>query len=181
MVVTQGVRSDPDHSSKVGTTTRKSSAATSIPCRRGSGRGCPIEPTSADPLLWYRRQGRGRPSIQGRAMTAAERQRRHREKLRREDDVDVDPNPDEIGSTTPVSVTVLSVSPMRAGKLFALASVEFDIDGVPIEIHGIRAMCRRPRPGSNSPPFGVQPVGRGPRSFTRRKCATQIGDALLAR
>jgi hypothetical protein len=40
---------------------------------------------------------------------------------------DVDHN--EIGSTTPVSITVLSVIPMRAGKLFALASVEIEIDG----------------------------------------------------
>ena len=29
---------------------------------------------------------------------------------------------------------------MRAGKLFVLASVAIDIDGVPIEIHGIRAL-----------------------------------------
>jgi hypothetical protein len=29
---------------------------------------------------------------------------------------------------------------MRAGKLFALASVEIDIDGVRIEVRGIRAM-----------------------------------------
>ena len=28
-----------------------------------------------------------------------------------------------------VSIRVLSVTPMRAGKLFALASVELDIDG----------------------------------------------------
>jgi stage V sporulation protein G len=39
-----------------------------------------------------------------------------------------------------VSITVLSVSPMRAGRLFALAAVEIDIDGVRIEVHGIRAM-----------------------------------------
>jgi stage V sporulation protein G len=51
---------------------------------------------------------------------------------------DVDNN--EIGSITPVSITVLSVIPMRAGKLFALASVEIDIDGVRIKIHGIPAM-----------------------------------------
>jgi len=38
-----------------------------------------------------------------------------------------------------VSITVLSVTPMRAGKLFALASVQINVDGVPIEIHGIRA------------------------------------------
>ena len=29
-----------------------------------------------------------------------------------------------------VSIRVLSVTPMRAGKLFALASVEIDIDGM---------------------------------------------------
>ena len=52
----------------------------------------------------------------------------------------VDLLPDDIGSTTPVSITVLSVTPMRAGKLFAIASVEIDIDGVLIEIHGIRAV-----------------------------------------
>lgn len=48
--------------------------------------------------------------------------------------------PDDVGSTTPVSITVLSVTPMRAGKLFAIASVEIDIDGVLIEIRGIRAV-----------------------------------------
>jgi hypothetical protein len=41
-------------------------------------------------------------------------------------------------TTTRVSITVLSVTPMRAGKLFALASVEVDIDDV--QIHGIRAL-----------------------------------------
>ena len=38
-----------------------------------------------------------------------------------------------------VSITVLSVTPMRTGKLFALASVEINVDDVLIEIHGIRA------------------------------------------
>jgi hypothetical protein len=45
---------------------------------------------------------------------------------------------DDAGSST-VSITVLSATPMRAGKLFALASVEINVDGVLIEIHGIRA------------------------------------------
>src|SRR5882757_6541672 len=39
-----------------------------------------------------------------------------------------------------VSITVLSVTPVRAGKLFALASVEVDIDGIQITIHGIRVV-----------------------------------------
>ena len=45
----------------------------------------------------------------------------------------------EAGSSL-VSITVLSVTPVRAGRLFALASVEIDIDGVRIEVRGIRAM-----------------------------------------
>jgi hypothetical protein len=43
-------------------------------------------------------------------------------------------------STSTVSITVLSVTPAHARKLFAFASVELDIDGVQIEVHGIRAM-----------------------------------------
>jgi stage V sporulation protein G len=42
------------------------------------------------------------------------------------------------GSST-VLITVRSVTPVRAGKLFAFASVEIDLDGVRLEIHGIRA------------------------------------------
>ena len=45
----------------------------------------------------------------------------------------------EAGSSL-VSITVLSVTPMRAGRLFALASVEIEIDGIRIEVRGIRAM-----------------------------------------
>lgn len=45
---------------------------------------------------------------------------------------------DDAGSST-VSITVLSLTPVRAGKLFAFASVEIDVDGVRLEIHGIRA------------------------------------------
>ena len=47
--------------------------------------------------------------------------------------------PDESGSSL-VSITVLSVMPARAGKLFALVSVEVNIDGVQIAVHGIRAL-----------------------------------------
>ena len=43
-------------------------------------------------------------------------------------------------SSSAVSITVLSVTPARAKKLFAFASVEIDIDGVQIGVHGIRAM-----------------------------------------
>ena len=47
--------------------------------------------------------------------------------------------PDQPVSST-VSITVLSVTPARAKKLFAFASVEIDIDGIRIEVRGIRAM-----------------------------------------
>jgi stage V sporulation protein G len=42
--------------------------------------------------------------------------------------------------SSPVSIRVLSVTPLRAGKLFALASIEIDIDGIQIAIYGIRAL-----------------------------------------
>jgi hypothetical protein len=45
-------------------------------------------------------------------------------------------------ATHTVNVTVLSVAPARAGRLFALASVEIEIGGVAIELHGIRALRR---------------------------------------
>jgi DNA-binding cell septation regulator SpoVG len=47
--------------------------------------------------------------------------------------------PDQLVSST-VSITVLSVTPARAKKLFAFASVEIDIDGVQMGVHGIRVM-----------------------------------------
>jgi len=52
-------------------------------------------------------------------------------------------SPDQPSSST-VSITVLSVTPARAQKLFAFASIEIDIDGVQIGVHGIRAMHAGP-------------------------------------
>lgn len=52
-------------------------------------------------------------------------------------------NPDRSRPVQPnsstISITVLSVTPTRANKLFAFASIEIDIDGVQIGVHGIRA------------------------------------------
>ena len=39
-----------------------------------------------------------------------------------------------------VNLTVLSITPVRAGRLFALASVEIEIGGVAIELHGLRVL-----------------------------------------
>jgi hypothetical protein len=41
-------------------------------------------------------------------------------------------------------ITVLSIKPVKFGQIFALASVEIDIDGVVLVIHGIRAMRGQP-------------------------------------
>jgi stage V sporulation protein G len=67
---------------------------------------------------------------------------------------------DDIGSTIPVSITALSVTPMRAGKLFAIASVEIDIDGVLIEIRGIRALHVPPAATRIELPSFRDPSGR---------------------
>ena len=60
---------------------------------------------------------------------------------------------DEAGSSL-ISITVLSVTPARAGKLFALASVAVNIDGVQIAIRGIRAL--RYEPITLTTPDGVK-------------------------
>ena len=79
-------------------------------------------------------------------------------------------------ATSTVNVTVLSVTPARAGRLFALASVEIEIGGVVIELHGIRALrvgtegtrielpqyrdgAGLPRPVVTLPPEIYQPIG----------------------
>jgi hypothetical protein len=51
----------------------------------------------------------------------------------------MDPLQDDDAGSSTVLITVLWVTPIRAGKLFALASVEINIGGVLVEIHGIRA------------------------------------------
>ena len=79
-------------------------------------------------------------------------------------------------ATGTVNVTVLSVAPLRAGRLFALASVEIEIGGVEIELHGIRALrvgtegtrielpqyrdaAGLPRPVVTLPPEIYRPIG----------------------
>lgn len=47
-------------------------------------------------------------------------------------------------SSSRVSITVLSIKPVKFGRVFALASVEIDIDGVLLVIHGVRAMRAQP-------------------------------------
>jgi hypothetical protein len=78
-----------------------------------------------------------------------------------------------------VSITVLSVTPLRAGKLFALASVEIDIDGIRIEVRGIRAMrvstgatrVELPtfRDAAGQSRAAIRPARRSPRPDRRRR------------
>jgi hypothetical protein len=52
------------------------------------------------------------------------------------------PLPDDMENcpSSTVSITVLTVKPVKFGKIFALASVEIDIDGVLLVIHGVQAI-----------------------------------------
>jgi hypothetical protein len=43
-----------------------------------------------------------------------------------------------------VSITVLSIKPVKLGRIFALASVETDIDGLVLVLHGVRALRLQP-------------------------------------
>ena len=47
-------------------------------------------------------------------------------------------------SLSTVSITVLSIKPVKFGRIFAPASVEIDIDSVVLVIHGVRAIRAQP-------------------------------------
>jgi hypothetical protein len=86
----------------------------------------------------------------------------------------------DIGATTPVSITVVSVTPMRAGELFALASVEIDIDGVLIEIHGIRALQVPPSATRTELPTFRDAAGRSQAAIILpEEVSRPIGNAVL--
>jgi stage V sporulation protein G len=51
---------------------------------------------------------------------------------------------EHLPSSSTVSITVLSVKPVKFGRIFALACVEVDIDGVPVVIHRVRAIRVHP-------------------------------------
>ena len=79
-----------------------------------------------------------------------------------------------------VSITVLSVTPARDGKLFALASVEVDIDGVQIAIHGIRALRVTPLGTRIELPKFRGPNGEWQTAITLpEEVRGPIGDAVL--
>ena len=83
-------------------------------------------------------------------------------------------------ATTQVSITVLSVTPMQAGKLFALAAVAIDIDGVLIEIHGIRAVHVPPAATRIELPTFRDAAGRSRAAIILpEEVRRPIGDAVL--
>jgi hypothetical protein len=43
-----------------------------------------------------------------------------------------------------VSITILSIKPVKLGRIFALASVEIDIDGLVLVLHGVCALRLQP-------------------------------------
>ena len=57
---------------------------------------------------------------------------------------ELSPEDAENSPSSTVSITVLSVKPVKFGKIFALAAVEIDIDGVLVVVHGIRAIRVQP-------------------------------------
>jgi hypothetical protein len=64
-----------------------------------------------------------------------------------------------------VSITVLSVKPVKFGKIFALASVEIDIDGVVLVLHEVRATRVQPMGTQiDLPMFATKPVFGAARS-----------------
>jgi stage V sporulation protein G len=56
------------------------------------------------------------------------------------------PNLEADGSTS-VAITVVAITPVRGDKLIALASVEVEVAGIVILLHGIQAL-RTDRPGT---------------------------------
>jgi stage V sporulation protein G len=88
--------------------------------------------------------------------------------------------PDDAGSSL-VRITVLSVTPVHAGKLFALALVEVDIDGVQITIHSIRAVHVADPVGTRIElPQYRNPNGRWQTAITLpEEVRGPIGDAVL--
>jgi stage V sporulation protein G len=87
--------------------------------------------------------------------------------------------PTDDGERSLVSIRVLSVTPMRAGKLFALAAVEIDIDGIQIEIHGIRALNAADGTRIELPQFRDHSGALRPAITVPEEVRGPIGDAVI--
>ena len=86
-----------------------------------------------------------------------------------------------------VSITVLSIKPVKFGKIFALASVEIDIDGVPLVIHGVRAIRVHPMGPGSTYPCSAMRAGSGvmrshcPKRFVNQsaeRCSTSLSSVV---
>jgi hypothetical protein len=83
-------------------------------------------------------------------------------------------------SSIRVSITVLSIKPVNFGRIFALASVEIDIDGVLLVIHGVRAMRAQPMGTPVDPPMFRDENGVWQRAVTLPdEICGPIGKAVL--
>jgi stage V sporulation protein G len=87
---------------------------------------------------------------------------------------------DQTPASRLVSIRVLSVTPARAGKLFAFASVEIDIDGIQIQVHGIRALHVPPASTRIELPMFRDAAGISSSAITLpEEVRGPIGDAVL--
>jgi stage V sporulation protein G len=86
----------------------------------------------------------------------------------------------KVDETSTVRITVLEVTPVQAGKLFALASVEIDIDGLRIEVHGVRAERAKPHGTRIELPMYRNAAGSWrPAIILPDEVRGPIGDAVL--
>jgi hypothetical protein len=73
----------------------------------------------------------------------------------------------------------MSVTPMRAGNLFALASVEIDINGIQIAVRGIRALNAVGVTRTELPQYRDQNGALRPAISLLEEVVGPIGDAVL--
>ena len=82
--------------------------------------------------------------------------------------------------TSAVRISVPAVTPARAGKRFALASVEIDVDGIQVQVHGIRALHVPPASTRIELPMFRDAAGMSRSAITLpEEVRGPIGDAVL--
>jgi hypothetical protein len=89
----------------------------------------------------------------------------------------VDPMTD---GTVPVTVTVLQIDRISAGKLLALASVEIEIAGVSLEMRGLRVIRTAPgRVGVEPPCYRGATGAAVPAVILPEELSAAIANAVL--
>lgn len=88
---------------------------------------------------------------------------------------------EELGDeTVPVTCTVLRIDPVPAGRLLALAAVELLVDGIMIELRGVRVVRTGPRTLGVEPPTYRGPTGAAvPAVILPPELSAAIASAVL--